>query len=250
MGMTPNQSYESAGSSTLVMGLKIFGYAVLAGIMGLFLSFSIRMLSSAALTETIGYYEYEVIDGETVLIDTVYYDEDSGYEAVTSEDDRLISREMITQPKNVICAVLITVVAVLEQALMIVILVLLTGYYVWREGDRDRNLVKHHERTPTPLRGLWIGLIAAIPSLALYALLVAGKLGVMSDSVQGVYRFLNASFTPLINLIMPTQVYPATNVAVWQLFALLALQAVLPLSCAAAYTIGYKRLWKHKKKTS
>lgn len=248
--MSRKPSYESPGSSTFVMGLKIFGYSVLAGIMSLFVSFSMNMLSTAAFTTTVGYHEYEVIDGQSVLIDTVYFDEDTTYESEmeTADDDRLVSREMITEPKNAACAALITVLDVLEQLLMLGILIGLTGYYVHREGDRDRNLVRHHGREPTPLRGLWIGLDASIPAALLYVLLLAGKCGVLSGSVQGVYRLLNACFTPLINVIMPTTVYPATAIPVWQLIVLFLLWCILPASCMLAYHLGYHRTFKKIKK--
>ncbi|MBQ3094037.1 MAG: hypothetical protein IJC52_02595 [Clostridia bacterium] len=249
--MSTKQSYEKQGAATPLMALKIFGYSVLAGVMALFLSLSISMISTGALTHTVGYHEYEVIDGEQVLINTVMFDENTDYESqmTTADDDRRISREMITEPKNAACAALIVCLDVVEQVLMILVLVVLTGYYVYREGDRDRNLIKHHGRPHTPLRGLWIGLIAAVPYLLLYASLVLAKCGVVTlDTVQGVYRLLNACFTPLINLIMPLEVYPATAVSVAQLLALFGLQLVLPLTCAVAYTLGDKRLIKKWKK--
>lgn len=245
-----SDSYEQPGNSIPVMGLKIFGYSVLAGIMALFVSFSMLMLTNAAFTTTVGYREYEVINGEQVLIDTVYFDEDTTYESekVTAEDDRAVSREMIIEPKNPVCAVLIDVMGVIEQLLMILILVVLTGYYVHREGDRDRNLVRHHNMEPQPLKGLWIGLIAAVPSAVLYVLLIVGKCGVLSESVQGVYRLLNASFTPLINAIMPTETYPATAITLWQFVLLFLVWAVLPATCAVCYLLGYHRTFKKIKK--
>ncbi len=248
--MSRTFSYESAGGSTFSMGLKIFGYYLLAGIMSLFVSFSVNMLTTAAFTETIGYYEYEVINGESVLVDTVYFDEDTTFESEmeTATDDREVSREVITEPKNDACAALIVIMDVLEQLLMLAILLVLTGYYTHREGDRDRNLVKHHERQPTPLRGLWIGLIASAPSFSLYVLLVMGKCGIMAETVQGVYRLFNACFTPLINAIMPLSTYPATAVTVWQLALLFLLVLIVPASCALLYYCGYNRTFKKWKK--
>jgi len=245
-----SESYEKPGSSIALMGLKIFGYSVLAGIMSLFVSFSLLMLSNAAFTTTVGYHEYEVIDGEQVLVETVYFDEDTTYESQmqTGTDDRKISREMIVEPKNPACATLIGLTKVIEQLIMLLILVVLTGFYVHREGDRDRNLVRHHNMEPQPLKGLWIGLVASIPSAFLYGLLLVGKCGLYSDSVQGVYRLLNACFTPLINVIMPPEVYPATAITFGQLALLLLLWAVLPATCAVCYTLGYRRTFKKLKK--
>lgn len=245
------RSYESAGASTPVMGLKIFGYSILAGIMALFLYFSMTMLTNGALQTPLAYRVYEVVDGEQVLVQEMTWEEFTAMdpEELIVTDDSRYSGETVMGPKNDVCAALMVVAQVLTQGLMLTVLIGLTGYYVWVEGDRDRNLVKHHERKETLLRGLWIGLIAAIPSFILYGLLVIGKLDVFAaDSVQGVYRLLNPPFTPLINVIMPTSVYPATAITGMQLVWLFLLQLVLPATCAVAYWLGYRRVFKKKKK--
>ena len=247
------RSYEEAGASTPVMGLKIFGYSVLAGIMALFLYFSMTMLANGALQMPVAYRVYEVVNGEQVLVQEMTWEEFTAMdpEELIVTDDSRYSGETVMGPKNDVCAVLMVGAQVLTQGLMLFVLVALAGYYVWVEGDRDRNLVKHHEWAETPLRGLWIGLIAAIPSLALYGLLVLGKLDIFAaDSIQGVYRLLNPTFTPLVIQIMPAEVYPATEITAMQLVWLFLLQLVLPATCAVAYQLGYHRVFKKKKKKS
>ncbi len=245
------QSYEHEGSSTPVMGLKIFGYSVLAGIMALFLYFSMTLLINGALQTPVAYRVYEVVDGEQVLVQEMTWEEFTAMdpEELIVKDDSRFSGETVMGPKNAVCAALMVGAKVLTQGLMLFVLVALCGYYVWAEGDRDRNLVKHHDRKATPLRGLWIGVIAAIPSLVLYGLLVLGKLGIFAaDSVQGVYRMLNPVFTPLVLAIMPTDVYPATAITGVQMALLFLLCLVLPVTCAVAYPLGYHRVFKKKKK--
>lgn len=244
-------SYEAAGASTFGMGLKIFGYSVLAGIMALFLYFSMTMLANGALQMPVGYRVYEVVDGQQVLVQEMTWEEFTAMdpEELIVTDDSRYSGETVMAPKNAICAALLVGTEILTQLLMVAVLVGLAGYYVWVEGDRDRNLVRHHERRETPLRGLWIGVIAAVPSLLLYGALVLGKLGLFAtDSIQGVYRLLNATWTLLIAHIMPTSVYPATAVTGVQLILLFLLQLTLPVTCAVAYQLGYRRVFKKKKK--
>jgi len=246
-------SYESEGASTPVMGLKIFGYSILAGIMALFLYFSMTMLINGALQKPIAYRIYEVVDDKQVLVQEMTWEEFTALdpEDLIVKDDSRYSGETVMGPKNDVCAVLMTGAQVLTQGLMLFVLIGLAGYYVWVEGDRDRNLVKHHAREATPFRGLWIGLIAAIPSFALYALLVLGKLDIFAaDSIQGVYRLFNPTFTPLILSIMPTDVYPATAITGMQMIWLFLLQLILPATCAVAYQLGYRRVFKKKKKNS
>lgn len=247
------QSYEAEGSSTPIMALKIFGYTVLIGIMCMFLSFSLNMLVNSAFKQPTEYVIYEVVDNKQVEVKRMPFAE---AQKMTAEEKTLygnerFSGETVMAPKNEACAVLVTVMKVIEQAAMLAMLVIMVGYYVHREGDRDRNLVKHHDRKPTPLKGLWIGLLASVPAAGFYALLIVGKCGVMSDSVQGVYRLANAAFLPLINVIMPQSVHPAVNMTVWQLVLLFLLLLIVPAACAVAYHMGYKRVikrWKKKHK--
>lgn len=245
------ESYESAGASTAVLGLKIFGYSILAGIMAMFLYFSMTMLANGALQNPVSYRVYEVVNGQQVLVQEMTWDE---YMAMSTEDlliqdDSRYAGETVLAPKNDICAALLVGAECLTQLLMAAVLIGLTGYYVWVEGDRDRNLVKHHARTATPLRGLWIGLIAAVPSLILYAALVLGKCNVFAaDSIQGVFRLFNSTWMLLVSRIMPTTVYPATAITTAQLIGLFLLQLVLPASCAVAYQLGYHRVFKKTKK--
>lgn len=245
------QSYEREGSSTPVMGIKIFGYSVLAGIMALFLYFSMTLLINGSLQTPVAYRVYEVVDGEQVLVQEMSWEEFTAMdpEELIVKDDSRFSGETVMGPKNAVCAAIMTGAKVLTQGLMLFVLVALCGYYVWAEGDRDRNLVKHHDRKPTPLRGVWIGVIAAIPSVLLYGVLMLGKLGIFAaDSVQGVYRMLNPVFTPIILAIMPTDVYPATAISGGQMVGLFLLCLVLPATCAVAYPLGYYRVFKKKKK--
>ena len=245
------QSYDSAGAPTPLLALKIFGYAFLAGIMALFMSFSINMITQSALQEPTAVIINTIEADNSVTKETFTIEEYTAKQAEIQKiltDDTRKSAEYVYTPKNAACAVLVVAVDVIEQLLTLALLVVLTGYYVYREGDRDRNLFKHHDRKPTPYKGLVIGLLAGIPSCIVYALLIVGKCGVMSETVQGLYRGLNPTFLTLINVIMPSDVYPATNIAVWQLVLLALPLAVLPLTCHEAYRLGYNRFFKRLKK--
>lgn len=243
-------SYESAGAPAWKLGLKIFGYSVLAGVTSLFLYFSMTMLVDAALKEPVAYRIQTVNPDGTVTTEEISWEE---YSAMTEEDllvtdDSRVSGEVVMAPINDACAALAVAADGLEQTLMIAILVTLTGYYVYIEGDRDRNRVRHHEQEPTPLKGLAVGLYASIPGFILYGLLIAGKCGVLSESVQGLYRFAMPCFLPLTNWLMPTTMYPATAITFGAFAGLLGLLLILPASCTVAYQLGYRRVFKKKKK--
>ncbi len=248
--MNKTVSYESASTPVWKLGIKIFGYCILAGLTSLFLYFSMTMLIDAALQEPVAYRIYEAVDGKQVLVEEMTWDEYTAMdpsELIVTDDSRF-SGETVMAPINAACEGLLVLARVLEQGLMIAILVMLTGYYVYVDGDRDRNLVKHHEREATPLKGLQVGLVASIPGFFLYGLLIAGKCGVMAESVQGLFRFAMPCFLPLTNAIMPTAMYPATEMTFTTFAALFGLLLILPIATTAAYLLGYHRVLKKKKK--
>ena len=252
--MKPNAiSYETAGASTFVTALKIFGYSVLAGIMCLFLYFSMTMISDGLFQEPKSYTVYEVNDGVQQEIAVMTPEEYAADQAANPDkynitDDSRVMATVTMGPKNDLCAALLVGARILAQALMLCVLVVMTGYYVWQEGDRDRNLQDYHDRKPTPLRGVWIGLIAGAPALVLYAALLLSKYGVIPDSILGIYRMMNAAFLPLVNVLVPVETESAAALSAGQLIGFFAMQLVVPVTCAAAYWIGCKRLFKPKVK--
>lgn len=270
-------SYDKPGASTLKLALKIFGYTFLAGIMSIFVYFSITFVAESALKEQVGYYEYEIVNeetNETTILNKVLFAEtttteptttttvetttvtDANGQAVTTVTDAPTTttegpkKVMIFEPKTGAAEVTLGVIDVLAQLLLVTMYVTMAGYYIYREGDRDRNLVRHHQQAPTPWRGLVVGLLAAVPSAVIAALPIMGKFGVMSDSVLGVYNTFNPTFLPLINAVIPTTVETATALSFLQIATVVLIWAVLPVTGAVSYTLGYKRVFKPKKKKS
>lgn len=268
-----NGSYDKPGASTLKLALKIFGYTFLAGIMSIFVYFSITFVAESALKEQVGYYEYEIVNeetNETTILNKVLFAQttttastttaptttvtDAGGQTVTTVTDAPTTttegpkKVMIFEPKTGAAATTLNVVKMLAQLLLVTMYVTMAGYYIYREGDRDRNLVRHHQQAPTPWRGLIVGLLAAVPSAVIAALPILGKFGVMSDSVLGVYNTFNPTFLPLINAVIPTSVETATELTFLQIGTVVLVWMVLPVTGAVSYTLGYKRVFKPKKK--
>lgn len=248
------QSYETAGAPLVTTALKIFGVSVLAAVMCLFLYFSVTMLSDGLFQAPQSYTVYEVVDGEQQEIAVMTPEEYNTDKAENPDkyditDDRRVMASPNMGPKNDVCAALLTVTQVLTQVLMIGLFACMIGYYVWAEGDRDRNLQDYHGRKSTPLRGLWIGLIASVPPLAMYAVLLACKFQLLStDGFIGVYRWLNVVFMPLVNVMVPVETAGASLLSVGQLIGLFAMQLLTPAVCATAYLLGNFRVLKKGKK--
>lgn len=80
---------------------------------------------------------------------------------------------------------------VLSSILMLLLLAAFPYSIVWSKGDRDKNSVNFGHMQEDKLRGLKVGLMAAIPSAIGYIVLVLSKLGVCFSKYIFLYRFAN-----------------------------------------------------------
>ncbi|HCA30971.1 MAG TPA: hypothetical protein DEP23_16150 [Ruminococcaceae bacterium] len=129
----------------------------------------------------------------------------------------------------------------ISQLFMLILLVTLVYSKLWERGDKDNNSVNFGRMQEDKLRGLKVGLMAAIPSFVFYILLFFCKLGLISDKYMFIYRFLNISFMPIISNL--TGRSSTTADASWlSILAILLTVAVVPLVCYIAYLLGYKEI--------
>lgn len=77
--------------------------------------------------------------------------------------------------------------------------------FFWKAGSSDSNRVELKMGEKDILKGVKSGIIAAVPFLILWILLLAAKLSGVSektgDILMFVYSFLNTPFSPVINSI-------------------------------------------------
>ena len=92
------------------------------------------------------------------------------------------------------------------------------------------------------LRGLKVGLMAAIPSAIGYIVLVLSKLGVCFPKYIFLYRFANVPFMPIINSMVSTEIQNTAQVPWPAILAMLMVVAFVPLVCHFAYFLGYKQI--------
>ena len=84
-----------------------------------------------------------------------------------------------------------------------------------------------------------IGAIAVIPSYLFLIFIVIAKFGVMPKFPMVLYKFLNASFYSLIDVILSGTV-TAGELSVWRLAILFILPLTVPAVAGVAYLLGYK----------
>ncbi len=131
---------------------------------------------------------------------------------------------------------------ILSQVMMLLLYVSIPYSLLWMQGDKDSNMVHFKHMPEDTLRGLKVGLMAAIPSFAFYVVLLLSKLGVVFPNYFFLYRFLNIAFLPLMSAFTGTAASATVDVPWLGIGVILLTLAVLPAVCHLAYTLGYKHI--------
>lgn len=129
----------------------------------------------------------------------------------------------------------------LSQLFMLILYCALIYSKLWMLGDRDINAVNFGRMEPDKLRGLRIGLLAAIPSFVFYLLLVLSKLKIFTEKYLFVYRFLNITFMPILQSLTG-QGKSISEISWLSILAILLTVGVMPLVCFGAYLLGYNHI--------
>ena len=131
---------------------------------------------------------------------------------------------------------------VLSSILMVLILISVTYTVLSKEGDRDSNAVQFGHMAYDPLRGLKVGLMAAVPSILSYLFLIVSKITGWVPQYVSFFRLTNMPFLPLFNHLTPSAVSSAADVS-WPAILVMAISViVVPLSCMIGYVMGYRHI--------
>ncbi len=130
---------------------------------------------------------------------------------------------------------------ILSQLFMLILYSALIYSKLWMLGDRDINAVNFGRMEPDKLRGLRIGLLAAIPSFVFYLLLVLAKLKIFTEKYLLIYRFLNISFMPIV-MSVTGQGNSTAEISWLSILVILLTVAVMPMVCFGAYLLGYNHI--------
>lgn len=131
---------------------------------------------------------------------------------------------------------------IVAQVMMVILLLALPYSKLWLQGDKDSNAVHFGHMTEDKLRGLKVGLMAAIPSFVVYIILFLSKLGLVFPKFIYTYRLLNLSFLPIVNRTIGADVTLTTEVSWLSMLVLLLTVAAIPFICWLSYLLGYKHI--------
>ena len=225
--------------NTILMGLKIFGKIVLANVLSIITIVSISFLCNVMFTKDIGYYAYGTTSDSsesTLLYEHYYSDGEDTKLAEYEEKGYVVSqvgiRSSMTTGGN-IAFLLLSAIFTLPLGGM------LCYTFVWKEGNRDLNLVRYGRAKEQKYKGVYIGLIATSPYLVLLLVLGIGKWAFSKAFPVILYQYINSVFFTFIELICgKTQQFG--DLAIWQLLLLILVQLIVPVFTGFAYHLGYK----------
>ncbi len=210
----------------------------ICAILAFFIYLSISVVAVGTFTDVIGYEARDAKTGETLYV--YYYDDGEDLKAEEYKQKGIevatlaIRNELSGTPK--FFAVFIS------QALALLMVIAFTHKRLWALGDSDANLVNFEHMKPNKLRGFIIGLLAVIPNLLSWVMLLISKAGLITDKVVHIFRFINYQLFSIVNLCLGEKTISVNDVGVGQIFLVLTAFMVLPIVAELAYLLGYNRI--------
>lgn len=227
---------------------KIYGLTIFSLVMCFFIYMSITFIFTAVGTHVIGYTTYEVQEnGETAAVSSYEFKEGEEKTVPKSTETQTFVSDYSKMSSGAV-----VFENIVSQAFMAVVFMILIYYNIGTIGKRDGDDFRYNKKPIDMNRGLKIGLVAAIPSFIFYLVLVVSKF--VSYNIFGIYKIINITFMPIINLICGGKT-DINDISLPAIFALIVIVLILPVICAVSYRIGYndeailnKILYKQKKK--
>lgn len=233
---------------TLKISAKIFGKIVLANVLSIITVISLSFLCSVMFTEEIGYNALgtKKDSEEQVQLYTHYNKdgEDTKFEAYEKEGytiNKVTIRSEMSKTGNTVF-LLLTAFFCMSMGAMI------TYQFVWKEGNRDLNLVRYKRTQEKKYKGVVIGFIAAAPYMVLLLVMGFGKWGFAKNFPLVLYKYINSVFFAL-NDVIDGSAYTFGDLQIWQLLLLFVVLLLIPLFTGIAYYLGYKDILLSEKLT-
>lgn len=219
-------------------GFQVWIRLIFASIICFIVWFSIDAMCLGFLGEESGYqiYAYDE-NGENpqLVVSYTYAEGEDKTTDIALEDNQVITKIRTISPKNKV------IVGVVSSVFTWLIFGLFPYNLTWNMGSHDENYVNIGRKDEDIWFGLKVGLVANIPSLILYVLLVLGKFGVVPSVILQWHRLINSAFIPYIDVV-EMGVKTATELSIGSLFAVGATLVFVPFVCWLGYYLGYRQI--------
>lgn len=114
---------------------------------------------------------------------------------------------------------------------------------LWSLGDKESNAVQFGHMQATATRGFQIGLLAAVPSILSFVVLVADKLFSFWDKCAAAYRLCHVALYPVIVWSMGANAAVKTADLSWLQILCAGIPVLfLPLAAGLSYYLGFKQI--------
>ncbi len=219
------------------LGGKLFSRFALGIVMCIIVFFSFSVAINAGFSDLVGhniYYYSEEIGKE---VQVCYHDKDNNPPADCKCAD-YDSERLRTVPDKVLSESREKISLILAQIFSFVMITGILCGTVWEMGNKDISAVKHGRTDENKLKGLYIGLIAAVPSIIVYILLVLSHFEILRPAFLDTYRLANSHFHYILTLIY-SGAQNAAQLSSSQLILCGALNLYLPVISLISYFLGY-----------
>jgi hypothetical protein len=219
-------------------GSMLFFRTIIINIMCFFVVFSITAFALAAFAQEKGYVAYGTASGSGVSKKLyTHYNSDgedtklAEYEAKGYTVTKRGIRELSTGAN--------VAVLLIGQAFSLGILISFVYPSLWKQGASDHNLANFQHEKADPLKGLKIGLTANAPYVLYFLFLVVTMNGISKTTTVALYKLVNTSFFPIIELIAGNTAN-FSDLSAIKIILLAFLHTVIPFIAFLGYYLGFK----------
>lgn len=221
--------------------LKIFIRLVAVTLLGFFSCIALLVICNGVGTEKIGYTVYGAVEGDEELKELyTHYYADGEDEKEAQFEDMGYAMQKVTVHSRLSGAAKATFLT-LTQVVNLIILVMFIYHHLWELGAKDHNSVNFGHKKEDKLRGFKIGLLASVPNIIFFALIIVFKNGIFSGFNMPFYKFIVSYFYSFVELILGG-VTSANELSAMQIIALALLLLVIPVITEIAYLLGLKNI--------
>lgn len=223
----------------LLKSLKVYGHLIIVAILCFFLVVSFNALKVGLFTKDIGYDMYirTSEDADPEFLYTYYYadGDDLKLKEYEEQKENLLKYSIRSEIEKTPDVAL----SVLSQLFCIMMLISFIYNDLWKAGNKDFEAMRIHGKKLSKLKGLYIGLIASIPSVLFLTFALITKNSIMANSPIALFTYSNSYAFEIIFAATNGDMHWA-DVNLWQALVYYAVLLVTPIVCAVSYIIGVK----------
>lgn len=216
-------------------GCMVWVRLIFASIICFIVWFSIDAMCLSFLGEVSGYqiYAYDE-NGENpqLIVSYTYAEGEDKTTDIAVDENQVLTKIRTMSPTDKV------VVGVVSSVFTWLIFGLFPYNIMWSKGSHDENYVNIGRFEQDTLFGLKAGIVASIPSMVLYLLLVLGKFGAFPSVILQWHRLINSPFIPYIDAV-EMGVKTAMELSFGSLLAVGATLLFVPFVCWLGYYLGY-----------